>query len=304
MYVLERTPSSMKATPHRIHISTPAASRIALVFAGVTVVLTILRALAFHLNFDPALGYFLSPLVSSLLYIVPVILCIAGTALAYLRSPSIPRNKKKKLTPEEKREKKKVAKQEKDRIAALKRAGVKLPPERFPTLTPPLRRERTAITRLADLLCAGAFLGATIIDATLLFPLPRLRVIFAAISVAAFLLPLSGHKLSPLSRAAHLAPCAYCIVCIAVDYFDWNAPMNGPAKIGTQLTLCALMLSRHTARAIRIAPATVQIICAIYPLNITSKIPTTRHSPATTPFFDKRSIIKFFKVYLLPPETI
>ncbi|MBQ9131382.1 MAG: hypothetical protein IJX62_02780 [Clostridia bacterium] len=245
----------MKATPPRITISTRTATRLALALAAATTILTLLRALAFHLCFEPSLGYFEPPLISSLLYIVPVLLCIVSAALAFLRSPFLPRAKKKKQkkTPEQKREEKKAAKQEKDRITALKRAGVKLPLEPLPTLVPPLRRERTLLTRLADWLCAAAFLAAALIDATTLFPLPRLRVILALISALAFVIPMYGHKLSALSRIAHLAPCAYCIVCIAMDYFDWNTPMNGPVKIGTQLTLCVLILYLNADARLAIA---------------------------------------------------
>ena len=157
------------------------------------------------------------------------------------RSPALPRKKKGKKSPEQKRAEKKAAKEEKAHLAKLKRAGVKLPPEPLPTLVPPLCRERTIPLRAVDWLCAASFLAAAIIDARLI-PTLRLRVVFALISALAYVLPMNGHKLSPLARLGHLASCAYCIVCIATDYFDWNAPMNGPAKVSTQLTLCIVIL--------------------------------------------------------------
>lgn len=242
----------MKAKLPHISISTPTASRAALALAIATVVLTILRALALHFSYTPALGYFATPLISSLLYITPILLCVAGAALAFWRSPALPRKKEEKKTPEQKRAAKKAAKEEKAHLAKLKRAGIKLPPEPLPTLVPPFSRERTTLTRAADWLCAAAFLAAALIDSDLI-PLPRLRVIFALIGAFAYIFPTNGHKLSPIARIAHLAPCAYCIVCIAIDYFDWNAPMNGPIKISTQLTLCIVILYLNSNARLAIA---------------------------------------------------
>ena len=231
----------MKVKLPRISTPTPVASRVATALAIAPVILTAMRALAFYLAFDPALGYFSTPLISSLLYVFPTLLCVVGAMLAFWRSPALPRKKKGKKSPEQKRAEKKAAKEEKAHLAKLKRAGVKLPPEPLPTLVPPLCRERTIPLRAVDWLCAASFLAAAIIDARLI-PTLRLRVVFALISALAYVLPMNGHKLSPLARLGHLASCAYCIVCIATDYFDWNAPMNGPAKVSTQLTLCIVIL--------------------------------------------------------------
>ena len=254
----------MKAKSLHINVSNPIASRVAVILAIATATLTLARALALYLAFDPALGYFTSPLISSLLYILTAAICIAGCTLAFWRSPYLRRKKKEKKTSEQKQAEKKRAKQEKAHLKALKRAGVKLPLNPLPTLVPPLRRERTPLTRATDWTCAAAFLVAAAIDASLL-PLPRLRVLLALISALAFFLPLSGHPLSPLARLAHLAPCAYCIVCIAADYFDWNAPMNGPAKVGTQLTLCAMLLYLNSNARLAIVDHILRCrnICAV-----------------------------------------
>lgn len=230
-------------------------SHVAVKFAGIAaaalLLLTLTRTAAYLFYFDGAVGYFNSALLSSLLYIVPLLICAAAIVLVYLRTPALPKKKKDKtLTPQQRREQKVAAKaiekQEKKQIAALKRAGVKLPPDPMPYFSPALSRRQSKVATVLNWICAAAFVVVAALDLVtwlhsgeLLF---QARWIVAIVAAVAFLIPLFGHRLSQLACHLHIAPLAWCLLCVATDYFDWDVPMNSPTKVYAQVTLCIVAL--------------------------------------------------------------
>ena len=252
---MEVTVTFMKLTSHR-------SMQLAIALAIATPSLALLRTVAYYLDFDATVGYFDSALLSTLLYIIPLLLCIAGMALAYLRSPSLPKEKKSKKTPEQKSADKQAMKTEKDRLAALKRAGVPLPPESMPYLEPPLDRSRTRLQLVTDILCVAAYFVAALLDFFYAAESNNMwylaRTALALFSIFAFLFPTNGHRLSGLSRTAYLMPIAWCVFGVAMDYFDWNTPMNGPTKIYTQLALCFVALYLSAQARLTIADLVIR----------------------------------------------
>ncbi len=236
-------------------LSSRTATRIGIVLAASTLLLTALRTVAYLAAFDPAVGYFRSATVSTLLYILPLLLSIVGICLAYLRSPALPREKKKKKTPAQKRAEREAIKAEKERIKALKRAGVSVPHAPEPTLDPPTPKERSVIGLVADLICAILFVIVTVLDFSSAAVTGdtgfQLRAILALLAAVSFVIPLRGSKLSWLAILLQLTTIAWCVACVAMDYFDWDVALNSPLKTYGQFSLCfgALYLTAHARAA-------------------------------------------------------
>lgn len=245
-------------------LSSQAAKKFFLAMTAATVLLTILRAIAYYVQYDAAIGYFSSAWISSLLYIVPVPLIAAGMCVAYMRSPTPPRKKKGKQTPEQKAREKQAAKQRKKHVAALKKAGVAIPPDTLPYLSTAPAASHPLAARAVDWACAVAFFGAALFE--LLSAAPSYpSVVLAALAALAFALPLREHTDSPLIPLLYLAPIAWCVLAVATEYFDWNFPMNGHTKNYAQFALCAVAL--HLTAYARTASANFNLykqnVCAV-----------------------------------------
>lgn len=237
-------------------LSSRTGTGIGIALAASILFLSAARAVAYLTVFDSSAGYFRSATISTLLYIIPILLSVSGMYLAYLRSPALPRDKKKKKTPAEKRAEREEAKAERERIKALKKAGIRPLPPAQPALDPPQPQKRTIIHLIADLLCAVLFgvvalwdFSSASITGDTGF---QLRAVLALIAAVSFIPPLRGHKLSYLAGLLQLTAIAWCISCVATDYFDWNVAMNSPLKTYGQfsLCLCALYLSAYARAAV------------------------------------------------------
>ena len=245
-------------------LSSQAAKKFALPIAAATLLLTVLRVIAYYTQYDATIGYFSSAWISTLLYIIPVPLIAAGMCIAYMRSPTPPCKKKGKKTPEQKAQEKQAAKQRKKQVAALKKAGIPIPPDPLPYLSPSHVTKVTPIARAIDLACAVAFFSAALfelLDAAPSYP----TVVLAVLCALAFALPLRAHTDSPLAPLLYLAPIAWCVLAVAAEYFDWNFPMNGHTKTYAQFALCAVALyltgyARATSAAFNLYK---QNVCAV-----------------------------------------
>ncbi len=232
-------------------LSARTAVRFAISLAVSTLLLTALRIIAYYARFRAEIGYFDSGWFSSLLYIVPCLLALAGMVVAYLRSPTLPFKKPFSKTRAQKKEERKAAKARKQHVNALKKADIPIPPTPLPYLDPAPARPIGSLPLAVNLLCAAAFACAALFDVAIPDPLYRVRMLAALLAAVAFLLPIHGHALSRLSQLLHLAPIAWCVICVATEYFDWNHPMNGPTKVYTQFALCcaALYVSAYARTA-------------------------------------------------------
>jgi hypothetical protein len=224
--------------------------------AAGTALLTVFRAVAYLTNFDIAIGYFRSSIISTLLYIVPVALSLVGIVLAIGRSPVPPKAESDaSMSPEQKKQARRAEKEkarlEAERIKALKRAGVAIPPEPEPFLPAAPHHKRTSLILIADIICVLAFGAAACLDFLMAHSagnsLYYIRAVVGALAALSFLFPISGPKLSPVARLLQLATVAWCIACVAMDYFDWDVAMNSPIKTYGQFALCfaALYVSGH-----------------------------------------------------------
>lgn len=208
-------------------ISSRTAAKIAVFLLAALVLLSACRTAAYLTDFDGEIGYFRSSLISYLLYGAPLLLALAAAILVWLRSPAPPKPPKK----------------------ADRRADDADEPS--PCLQPTPSRARTPAGKGIDLGCAVAFLIAAAVD---FFTMGQdlsafylLRVLTAVAAAVAFLLPLIRRAPLPAASYLHIATVAWCMLCVASDYFDWDTPMNSPVKIYAQLALCLCALYLNSA---------------------------------------------------------
>ncbi len=203
-------------------MSSRTAAKIAIFLLAALVLLSACRTAAYLIDFDGEIGYFRSSLISSLLYGAPLLLALAAAILVWLRSPAPPKPPKK----------------------ADRRTDDTDGPS--PCLQPAPSRVRTPVEKGIDLGCAVAFLIVAAVD---FFTMGQdlsafylLRVLTAVTAAFAFLLPYLPRAPFSLASYLHIATVAWCMLCVASDYFDWDTPMNSPVKIYAQLALCLCAL--------------------------------------------------------------
>lgn len=170
--------------------------------------ITFLRTIAYYTFFDREIGYFPAGILSSLLYILPILISIGAAWVAYCLSPA-PKDTSKQPLP----------------ISSM-------------------QETRTHIHIACEWFCVAIFIIIAIFDgiyaAKNLDWLYTVRAAVALLGIGSFCIAKSGI----LKILSSFSPIIWLLACVCMDYFDWDVPLNSPLKNYSQIALlcCALYL--------------------------------------------------------------